>query len=352
MRDRRSTGNVGKGRAGVRPCENLRLVRRLSLTLPVVSLFAVVALTGCRTEPGVAAYVENLTISTDQLAAAVEQRMADDNIAAVVEPGDPDYQRVVLSQLVQQAIYRVLSTDYGVEVTDRDVQDKLDELLAGDDAQSVEDVYAQLAAEQMLAEIDVRENVRQALTREAIAAEEGLDGPIQEPALRQRYEEIKDQLSTITLGFITVADQETADTTLATVLAEPGSYESLAATYAGPNTQPVLRSAPLTDVPAPLLPSVQQTPAGRGFTVAIPETGGIVVGYVASREVPPFDEVRNEIRVEAAAGVDAAANEIVTEVVTGLDIDINPRYGALDQGRVVPGDGGGVVRILEDASTR
>jgi len=325
-------------------------VRRLSLILPVVTVLVVAALAGCRTEPAVAAYVENLTISTDELAAAVDQRLADENIAAVVEPGDADYQRLVLSQLVQQSIYRILSADYGVEVTDRQVQDKLDELLSGDGPQGGEDVFAQLAAEQMLSELDVRENVRQALIRAAIAAEEGLDGPTQEPALRQRYEEIKDQLSMIELGFITVPDQETADTTLATVLADPDSYDDLAATYAGPNTQPVLRRAPLTDVPGPLLPSVSQTAAGQGFTVAIPETGGIVVGYVASLEVPSFEEVRGEIRTEAASGVDAAVGPIVTEFVSGLDIDINPRYGSLDQGRVVP-DSGGVVRILEDAGT-
>jgi len=325
-------------------------VRRLSLILPVVTVLVVAALAGCRTEPAVAAYVENLTISTDELAAAVDQRLADENIAAVVEPGDADYQRLVLSQLVQQSIYRILSADYGVEVTDRQVQDKLDELLSGDGPQGGEDVFAQLAAEQMLSELDVRENVRQALIRAAIAAEEGLDGPTQEPALRQRYEEIKDQLSMIELGFITVPDQETADTTLATVLADPDSYDDLAATYAGPNTQPVLRRAPLSDVPGPLLPSVSQTAAGQGFTVAIPETGGIVVGYVASLEVPSFEEVRAEIRTEAASGVDAAVGPIVTEFVSGLDIDINPRYGSLDQGRVVP-DSGGVVRILEDAGT-
>lgn len=325
-------------------------MRRLSLILPVVTVLVVAALAGCRTEPAVAAYVENLTISTDELAAAVDQRLADENIAAVVEPGDADYQRLVLSQLVQQSIYRILSADYGVEVTDRQVQDKLDELLSGDGPQGGEDVFAQLAAEQMLSELDVRENVRQALIRAAIAAEEGLDGPTQEPALRQRYEEIKDQLSMIELGFITVPDQETADTTLATVLADPDSYDDLAATYAGPNTQPTLRRAPLTDVPGPLLPSVAQTAAGQGFTVAIPDTGGIVVGYVASLEVPSFEDVRSEIRTEAASGVDAAVGPIVTEFVSGLDIDINPRYGSLDQGRVVP-DSGGVVRILEDAGT-
>lgn len=333
-----------------RAYENLTSVRRCYLTLAVLSLLTLAALTGCRTEPGVAAYVGNLTISTDQLASAVEQRLADDNIAAVVEPGDADYQRLVLSQLLQQAIYRILSADYDVNVTDREVDDKLDELLSGDEVQSVEDVYARLAAEQMLAEVDVRENVRQALTREAIAAAVGLDGPTQEPALRQRYEEIKDQLSTIELGFITVPDQDTADTTLAALLADPGSYPALAATYFGPNTQPTVRSAPLSDVPAPLLPSVLQTAAGQGFTVAVPQTGGIVVGYVASLEVPPYEEVRSQVRVEAASGVDAAVGEIVTEFVSGLDIDVNPRYGSLDQGRIVP-DSGGVVRILEDVGT-
>lgn len=324
-------------------------MRRLSLTLPVVSLFAAAALAGCRAEPAVAAYVEDRTISTDQLSAAVQQRMADPNIAAVIEPGDPEFQRLVLDQLVQREIYRILSADYDVEVSDRAVEAKLDEFLSEDGSQSAQDVYARIASEQMLAEVDIREEVRRILIREAIAAEESLDAATQEPALMQRYEEIKDQLTTIELGFITVPDQETADETLATLLADPNSYAGLAATYAGPNTQPTLRSAPLTDVPAPLVPSVQQTPAGQGFTIAIPETGGIVVGYVASLEVPPFEEVRDEIRTEAAGGVDAAVAPIVTEFISGLDIDINPRYGTLNQGRVVPDAGGGVVQILEDS---
>lgn len=324
---------------------------RFSLGLPVLSLMAVAVLAGCRSEPGVAAYVEDMTISTDALAAAVDERLTDPNIAAVIEPGDADYQRQVLSQLVQQGIYRILSDRYDVSVTDRAVDDKLDELLSGDDAQSVEDVYARLASEQLLAEIDVRENVRQALTREAIAVEEGLDDPIQEPALMQRYEEIKDQLSTIDLGFITVADQDTADATLAALVADPSTYPALAATYAGPFTEPAVFSAPLADVPAELLPSIVATPVGQGFTVAVPQTGGIVVGYVAALDVPPFEEVRSQVRVEASSGVDAAVGELVTEFVSGLDIDINPRYGSLDQGRVVPDSDGGVVRILEDAGT-
>ncbi len=324
-------------------------MRRICLLLPLFSLVALGGLAGCRTEPSVAAYVGDLVITTDQLAEAIDERMADENIAAVVEPGDADYQRAVLSQLVQQAVYRILSDNYDISITDRDVDVKLEELLA--DAQSPEAVYAQLAAEQQLSEIDIRENVRQAMVREEIAAVEGLDGAIQTAALRERYEEVKDQLSVIELGFITVPDQPTADATLAALLADPASYPQQAATYANPYTQPTLVSSPLAEIPAELVPSVLQTGVGQGFTVAIPRTGGIVVGYVASLDVPPFVDVEDDLRAEASGGVDAAVGDLVTAFVSELDIDINPRYGSFDQGQVVPATDGGVVRILEGAGT-
>jgi len=332
-------------------------VRRPYLTLPIVSLMAIAALAGCRTEPAVAAYVEDVTISTEQLAAAVEQRLADRNIAAVVEPGDPDYQRLVLDQLVQQAIYRMLSSNYGVDVSDREVDNKIDELLSGgsaeggDDAANVEETYAQIAAEQKFAEIDVREEVRRILIRAEIAAQEGLDAPIQEPALRERYEEIRSQVTTIQLGYITVPDQATADGTLAAVVANPASYPAVAATFPGPYTIPAVSSSQLADVPAPLVPAILQTAVGQGFTLAVPETGGIVVGFVAAIDVTPFEEVKDQLESESSGAVEEAVNGVVAEYVAGLDIDINPRYGRLNLGRVVPENGGGVVRILEDAGT-
>ena len=326
-------------------------MRRLYLTLPVLSLLSVLTLAGCRTEPAVATYVGDRTITTDQLAAAVQDRMADPNIAAVVEPGEAEYQRFVLSLLIKEVAYRLLGDAYGVSVTDREVQIKLDELLAGDDADQIEALYAQLALEQRVSELDVRDNVRQVLIREALAVEEELDGPIREPALRQRYEEQKDQLSTIELGILTVPDQETADMTLGEIVADPSTYPALATTYAGPDTLPSFTSSPVSDVPAELLPSVGQTAVGQGFTVVLPGIVGVVVGYVASLDVPTFEETRDQIRAEAAGGVDAAAGEVVNEFISGLDIDVNPRYGSLDQGQVVPGTDGGVVQILEDAGT-
>lgn len=343
------------------PCENLTRVRRLFLTRPaspqrvalgtVMCVLAVASIAGCRAEPAVAAYVENRTITTDQLSAAVQDRMGDPNIAAVIDPGEADYQRFVLSLLIKEIEYELLSDAYNVAVTDRQVEVRLDELLAQDDAEEIDAIYARLAAEERVAEIDVRENVRQVLIREAVAVEEGLDAPVQESALRERYEEIKDQLSTIELGVITVPDQETADATLQTLLADPSAYSALAATYAGPDTLPTLNSSAVSEVPAQLLPSVLQTTVGQGFTLAVPGINGIVVGYVAALDVPAFEDVQEQIRAEPAGGVEAATGELVTEFISGLDIDVNPRYGSLNQGQVVSDTDGGVVQILGDAGT-
>ncbi len=40
--------------------------------------------------------------------------------------------------------------------------------------------------------------------------------------------------------------------------------------------------------------------------------------------------------------------QFVADAVAGLDIDINPRFGSFDDGRVVPDSGGGVVRLPDD----
>lgn len=308
-------------------------------------------LAGCRSEPSVAAYVGDIQVSTEQLADAIDERMADPNIAAIVEPGDPDYQRRVLDQLVQQAIYRIIAADYDISIADSAVDDRLAELLGDSNPQIVTETYARIAADQMLAEVDVREEVRRILIREEIAAAEGLDEPIQTAALMQRYEQSKDQLATIELGFITVADQETADTVLLALVADPSSYAALAATYAGPNTAPEPISGALGEVPAQLLPSVQETEVGQGFTLPLPEAGGVVVGYVSALDVPTFADVRDQLRAEADDGVQAAVAELVTQLVADLEIDVNPRYGSFDQGRVVPVGDGGVVQILEGATT-
>ncbi len=82
-------------------------------------------------------------------------------------------------------------------------------------------------------------------------------------------------------------------------------------------------------------------------TTAVPDAGGIVVTFVEGTVYPPFEEVRPQLESEASEAVEEAGNRRVEAVREDLGVTVNPRYGVLEEGRLVPGDGG-VVDILGD----
>jgi peptidyl-prolyl cis-trans isomerase SurA len=193
----------------------------------------------------------------------------------------------------------------------------------------------------------VFENVRQQLVRQRVAVAAG-EADLSEAALQARYAESAAALNTVDLGVVTVPDQATADAVLARLTADPASYPAVAAQYAGPNTLPAVQPFTSSDLPAQLADAVATTPAGEGFTQVVPEAGGVVVGLVTAVSVPTFAEVRDQLAQQAASDADEAGLALVTAAREDLDVDVNPRYGVLDEGRVVAGTGG-VVRLLEDA---
>jgi peptidyl-prolyl cis-trans isomerase SurA len=73
----------------------------------------------------------------------------------------------------------------------------------------------------------------------------------------------------------------------------------------------------------------------------------VVVTFVAGTVYPTFEEVRPDLEKEAAAQVDQAATTLIDDVRKGLDVTVNPRFGVLQDGKLVP-DSGGVVDILGD----
>lgn len=305
-------------------------------------------LTGCRSEPGVAAYIDDDVITIDALEAAVAQRLQDPALIDQVEPGAPEYQRLVLTGLIIDRVYDSLAGSYDVTVADREVDQALRDLADGG---SVDAGLAQLAEDQSLAEADVRAGVRQRLIRDGIAEAEDLIAPIDEDALQERFAAERASLSTINLGYITVPDVDTAADVLAALESDPGSYAELAGDYPGEFTLPTLTRSSLADVPGPLVPSILETVVGQGFSLAVDETGGVVVGYIAGLDVPEFDDVRDELaeraEAEAAEQADAAVSEIVTAYLAERDIEVNPRFGVLSEDGVVPVEGG-TVDILGD----
>lgn len=317
--------------------------RRL-LAVLLVGAAGVGGLAGCRTDPGVAAYVGDEQVTVAELDEAVDTRLADPDIAAYVSGDEVGYTRQVLTLRVGEELHDAVARRWGVEVSDADVRARIAELLGGADPETV---FTQVAQQQGASAADVVENVRQQLVRQRAAVAAGLVEP-SEAALRARYEQVLAALAQVELGLVTVPDQATADAVLAQLTADPADYPALAAQYAGPNTLPQIEAQAAADLPQVLAEPIATTPPGQGFTLALPEAGGVVVGFVRDVAVPTFEQVRPQLADEAAAEAAEAGAALVAEVRDDLDLVINPRYGVLEEGQVVAADSG-VVQLLEDA---
>jgi peptidyl-prolyl cis-trans isomerase SurA len=319
--------------------------RRL-LAVLLVGAAGLGGLAGCRTSPTVAAYVGDAQVTVAELDDAVADRLADPDIAGYAADDPTGFTRQVLSLQVGEEVYAAAARRYDVEVTDAEVRDRLAELIGDSDP---DEVYTQVAQQQGADADDVFENVRQQLVRQEVAVAAG-KADLSDAALQDRYTQAAGQLTQVQLGIITVPDQATADAVLAQLTADPASYPTVAAQYAGGNTLAQLQTFAPTDVPSVLTDTVAATSPGQGFTQVVPEAGGVVVGLVGAVTVPAFADVRSQLADQAATEAQDAGQTLVQAVSDDLDIDVNPRYGVLDQGRVVAG-GDGVVRLLEDAGS-
>jgi PPIC-type PPIASE domain/SurA N-terminal domain len=317
--------------------------RRLTASL-AVGLVALAGVAGCRTDPSVAAYVGEEQVTVDELTTAVDTRLEDPALAQAAVGREDEFTRLVLTRLVTAELYDRFAERYGVTVDDADVQARLDELLAGEDPEAV---YAQAAA-QGVARGDVFETVRQQLLRQRVAESEGLAGAVSEEELRAAYEEQAPSLAQVRLGYVNVPDQAAADAAVAALQADPGAYPAIAAQYPGQATLPEVTTRSPDQVPAPLADAVAAAAPNTATSLTVPEVPGVLVVFVGEPAVPTFEEARPQLEETAQADADAAAQELVAEVRADVDVTVNPRFGVIEDGAIVPSDGG-VVDLLEEA---
>jgi hypothetical protein len=320
------------------------LKRRVPRVLVTGFLMAVAVsgLSGCRTSPTVAAYVGDEQVSVSQLDTALDSRRHEDPaIATFADAHEDEFTRRVLTLLVDEKVYAAAAGRYGVEATDDDVRTRIKQLLGQDDPDTV---YKQLAA-QGVGKEDVFENVRQQLLRQEIAVKEDKAPGLTEAGLRAAYEKSRQHPTTVRLGQIVVRDQATADAVLAQLTADPSRYAAVAAQYPGQYTLPEVQERTPDKVPGPLAQQVAAAAPGTGFTIAVPGVGGVLVGFVAP--YPPFEQARAQLVQQATDAASAAGVTIVDDFRKDLGVTVNPRYGALKDGKLVA-ESGGVVDILKD----
>lgn len=319
------------------------LKRRVPRVLATGFLLAVTVagLSGCRTSPNVAAYVGDQQVTVAELDSAVHERLANEDIAAYAKGKEDEFTRRVLSLLVQEEVHAAAAERYHVQVSNAAVRARIAELLGTEDPQSV---YGQLA-QQGISRTDVFENVRQQLVRQQIAAAAGKDDALSESALRAAYEQARQSRTTIRLGYIGVPDQATATAVLAQLTAAPDSYAAVAAQYAGQYTLAAVEERSPDQIPGPLAEQAAAAAPATGFTVTVPGVPGVIVGFVAP--YPSFEEARADLQQQATQTVQQAGASIVDDVRKKLGVTVNPRFGVVKDGKLVP-DSGGVVDILKD----
>ena len=349
-RDGASTSGPGElrhraGRVWESPGVLKRSVRRVLVSGFLLTV-AVGGLSGCRTSPSVAAYVGQEQISVTELDSAVDQRLSDKDIAAYAKDHEDEFTRRVLSLMVQERIYAAAAEKYDVQVANDAVRARITQLLGADDPDTV---YGQLA-QQGIGRDDVFENVRQQLLRQQIAAAAGKDDALDVTALQARYAEVRESLKKISFGYITVPDDATAATVIAQLTADPSSYPAVAAAHPDQNTLGALESRTADQLPSVLAQGITAAAPNTAFSTAVPEAGGVVVTFVAGPVYPSFEEVRPDLEKEAGDTVDKAGAAIVDDVRKDLRITVNPRFGVLEDGKLVPGSGGVVDILKQDAA--
>ncbi|WP_233489042.1 peptidylprolyl isomerase [Blastococcus sp. TF02-09] len=309
------------------------------------AILLALALSACRSSPDVAAYVGDARVTVAELERAVDERLRDDDIAQFAAADPAGYTRQVLGYLVDRELVAAVAEKYDVAVGDDAVQARIEELIGDQDA---DDAYAELA-QQGISRADVTENIRQQLVLAELGEIEAPD----EEELRERYDEMRDDLAGLEFGVITAPDQAQAEAVLAELTADPAAYPAVAARYEGSATLPELvRGDPGEIVPV-LAEQLEAAPPGSGFVQPLEAAGGVVVGFSNGEVTPSFEQARPELEAQAEADAQEEVAARVAEVRDDVDVRVNPRYGVLDDdGQLVPG-GDGVVELLdgpEDAS--
>lgn len=313
-----------------------RTVRRTVAAVAALAM-SVLALSACRTSPGVAAYVGAEVITTAALDEAVASGLDSDVIAGLYQDRPGEYRQIVLQELIATEVYDAAAQRYGTEVSGADVSARLNEIVVqtGDPVA----FFAQQEAEGRT-EADVREQIRRFILGEEIAQAADLDAASSEAALRELYDATREQYAQFDVGLVTVQDQAAADEVLAQLTADPTSYAAIAAANPNQNTLPEPQAATAEQL-AGIVDDVGALQAGQGFSDALVPTGEITVVFIVAITYASFEDIRPNLEQQAAQEIQAAVEAELQTVRDSLDITVNPRYGSLDEsGTLVPDDRG------------
>ncbi|HET7482549.1 MAG TPA: peptidyl-prolyl cis-trans isomerase [Actinomycetota bacterium] len=313
-------------------------MRKSLVVLAVIALSA----TGCaRLFDPAAAVVNGRKITVDDVGEGLDEFKKTTEYQSLTQQGDPEaiqrqFEQAYLSQLIRRAVLEPEADKLGVEVTDQDVTDRLDEIKASFDTP---EAFQEALKEQGLDEDRLRVLVRDNLLEEAVKAEVTKSAEPTDEQLQSYYDKHKSDYTQVRSQHILVKNKELADGLFNQLEAAPkNTVDELFKTLAKEYSEDADTASKAGDVgfhsPGELDPAYENAEKGLGVgDIAHPvkTDGGFDIIRVTDRRAAPFTEVRDDIASRLSDQVkEEAFTNWLKDAYERADIRINSRYGELD----------------------
>ena len=316
------------------------------LIVPFVAL--ALLLTGCGEllDPA-AAVVNGQKITVDEISADLERFEASPEFERLAQQGDAQalkrqVEQQILSQEIRRAVLQPKAEDFGIEITEEDVAERMDQIKA--DFPS-EGAFEEALKEQGLTLDQLTELVEDNLLEERLREEVTKDTVPSEDELTAYYEENEADFTETAAQHILVADKALA-TRIANQLQaakDEAALERLFNKLAKQHSTDQSNAAQGGDLgyfkPGDFVPEFEKA----ADALEIGEVSGPVktefgfhVIWVTDRRVAAFEDVQGKIEQELGQGAaDEAWDEYVRKAYDEADVKVNPKYGEFDDEALV-----------------
>lgn len=300
-----------------------------------------------------AAIVGDHKITTDEVQAAVDEFKESPEFLRLAEQGDADaltreFEQSYLSQLIRRAIFTPEAQERGIEVTDEEVQDQLDDIRS---EFPTPNAFEEALREQGLTLDQLIELIGDRTLEEELRAAITADLSPTETEIEAHYEDNILQFTETEAQHILVDRRELAADISEQLQAASrsevaGLFRDLARQHSTDKSNKAKAGKLGFNSPGAFVPEFEaganELEIGEISDPIETEFGWHVV-RVTDRRRLPLEDVRDQIQIQLSGEAeDAAWESWVKSVYVAADVEVNPRYGEfnLDTQRV------------EDASAR
>jgi|GEM_PF-2424737 foldase protein PrsA len=307
-----------------------------------VVAFAAIMLAGCgKVVETAAARVGDTTISVNDVADALEEFEASPQYEQLSQQGDAaalrrTYEQNFLAQEIRRRVLAPEAEERGVEVTDADVEQRLEQIKADFPSESAfQEALAEQGYDMETLRVLLRDSLLEERLRQVVV--EGL-GP-SEAEIRRRYESEPERFTEYRVSHILVTDNARAvDITRRLEDAPPGNVEDLFAKLAKQFSKDPGSAAEGGDLGwssteayvEPFAAAVEDLEPG-GISNPVRTEFGFHVIFLKDERLVPFERVSEQLRAEVAGTAeDDAWAEFVVAAYESAGVEVNPRYGVLD----------------------